>query len=99
MQILCVCVTLCYQHPENIEMELPQRQYSKEGGADGAFSMLTWDGLPSLPSDAKITEYICRLNNNILTFQLVRKNPDGTLVLSVEDLLKHMLTFANQHVE
>ena len=40
-----------------------------------------------------------RVDNNLLTFQLVPKNPDGTLVLSGEDLLKHMLTYANQHVE
>ena len=26
MQSLCVCVTLCYQHLEMIEMELPQRR-------------------------------------------------------------------------
>ena len=61
--------------------------------------MLTRAGLPSLPSDAKTTLNTCGLNNNLLTFQLVPKNPDGTLVLSGEDLLKHMSTYANQHVE
>ena len=99
MQSLRVCVTLCYQHPEMIEMELPQRRYAEEGGADGAVSELTRAGLPSLPSDAKTTSNTCGLNNNLLTFQLVPKNHDGTLVLSGDDLLTHMLTYANQHVE
>ena len=60
---------------------------------------MTRAGLPSLPSDAKTTANTCGLNNNLLTFQLVPKNPDGTLVLSGEDLLKHVSTYANQHVE
>ena len=55
--------------------------------------------MPSLPSDAQTTADTCGLTDNIPTFQLVPKNPDGTLVLSGDDLLKHMLTYANQHVE
>ena len=73
-----------------IEIELPQRQDVEEGVADGAVSALKRAGLPSIPSDAKTTSNTCGLNNNFLTFQLVPKNPDGTLVLSGEDLLKHM---------
>ena len=60
---------------------------------------MTHDGFPSLPYDTKTTANPCGLNNNILTFQLVPKNLDGTLVLSGEDLLKHMLMYTNQHVE
>ena len=99
MKSLRVCVTLCYQHPDMIEMELPQRRDAEEGGADGAVSALTQDVVPSLPYDEKTTANTCRLNNNLLTFQLVPKNPDGTLVLLGEDLLKHILTYANQNVE
>ena len=62
-------------------MELPQHQYVEEGGAYGSVSVLTRDGLPSLTSDANTTANTCGLNNNLLTFQLVPKNPDGTLVL------------------
>ena len=80
-------------------MELPQRRDAEEGGADGAVSALTQDVVPSLPSDAKTTANTCGLNNNLLKFQLVLKNPDGTLVLSGEDLIKHVSTYANQHVE
>ena len=53
----------------------------------------------SLTSNAKTTANTCGLNNNLLTFQLVPKNPDGIFVLSGEDLLKNMSTYANQHVE
>ena len=82
-----------------IEMELPQRRDAEEGGADGEVSALTRAGLQSQPSDAKTTANTCWLNNNLLTFQLVPNNPDGTLVLSGDDLLKHISTYANQHVE
>ena len=90
MQSLLVCVTLCYRHPTMIDMELPKRHDVEEGGADGSVSALTRAGLPSITSDAKTTSNTCGLNNNLLRFQLVPKNPDGTLVLSGEDLLKHM---------
>ena len=59
MQSLRVCVTLCYQHPEMIEMELPQRRDAEEGGADGAVPALKQAGLPPLPSDAKTTSNTC----------------------------------------
>ena len=80
-------------------MELSQLQDAEEGGADGAVSALTRAGLPSLPSDAQTTEDTFGLTDNLPKFQLVPKNPDGTLVLSGEELLKHMSTYANQNVE
>ena len=64
-----------------IEIELPQRQDAEERGADGSVYALTRDGLPSLTSDANTTANTCGLNNNLLMFQLVPKNPDGTVVL------------------
>ena len=99
MQSLCVCVTLYYQHPEMIEMELPQRRDAEEGGADGAVYVLTRDGFPSLPSDAQTTSGTCGLTDNLPIFQLVPKNSDGNLVLSGEELLKHMPKYVNQHVD
>ena len=51
MQNLCVFATLCYQKPEIIEFEFPQRQYAEEGDADVAVYVLTQDGLPPLSSD------------------------------------------------
>ena len=64
-----------------IVMELPQCRYAKEGGAYGAVSVFTWDGLPSLPSDAQTKSDTCGLTDNLPTFQLVPKNPDVTVVL------------------
>ena len=79
---VCVCVTLCGKHPEMIEMELPQRQDVEEGVADGAVSLLTRAGLPSIPSDAQTKSDTCRLTDNLPTFQLFLKNHDGALLLS-----------------
>ena len=61
MQILCVCVTLCNQHPKMIEMEILQRRYAEEGGADRAVSALTRDFFSSPPSYAQTITDICRL--------------------------------------
>ena len=80
-------------------MELPKRQDAEEGGADGAVSELTRAGFLSLPYDAQTTADTFGLTDNLPKFQLVPKNPDGTLVLSGEELLKHMSMYANQLVE
>ena len=56
MKSLRVCVILCYQHPEMIEMKIPQLRDAEEGGACGSVSALTRAGLPSLPSDENTTE-------------------------------------------
>ena len=76
-------------------MEIPQRLDAEEWGEDVVLSMLTRDGLPSLPSGPHNTADTCGLTDNLPTFQLFPKNPYCTLVLLVEDFLKHISTYAN----
>ena len=70
----CVCVTVCYQNPEIIGIELPKLLDAEE--ADGAVDVASFPSL--LPYNSWTTADYSGLTNNLLSFQLVPTNPDGT---------------------
>ena len=74
MQILCLCFTLFDQHPDIIGMELHKRLDTEE-----ACVVVAAAALPSLLTyNTWTTADYSGLTNNLLSFQLVPTNPDGT---------------------
>ena len=62
--------------------------------------MFAADALPSiLTYDKWTTAYYSGLANNLLSFQLVPTNLGGTPAFLGVDLLMHISTYRNQHVE
>ena len=95
MQSLCVCVTLFGQHPDIIGMELPKLRDAEE--ADGVAAAAA---LPLLLTyNTWNTADYSGLTKNLLSFQLVPTNPDGTPAFLGVALLMHMPAYRNQHME
>ena len=94
IQSLIVCVTICNQHPEIINTELPKIRDAEESDVSVADVEL-----PSLlPYNTYTTADYSGLNNNLLSFQIVPTNPGGTPEFLGVALLMHMPTYLNHHM-
>ena len=95
MQILCLCFTLFDQHPDIIGMELHKSRDTEE-----AYVVVAAAALPSLITyNTWTTADYSGLTNNLLSFQLVPTNTEGTPTLLGVALLIHVPIYRNQHVE
>ena len=94
MKTLCVCVTLCDQHPDMIGTELPK--WKDAGEADGTVAADAFSSL--IEYNVCTTVELSGKTNNILSFKLVPTNPDNTPALSLVDLHIHMYTYWNHNM-